>query len=84
MAADLNLEQKVREASQTLQDHADRVFSRHSDRVETQLKAQISDLQSQLETHEQARHASHLRFYLTVAGAIALSALVHFRHRKAK
>ncbi|CAM3062973.1 hypothetical protein CFR75_14435 [Komagataeibacter xylinus] len=84
MAADLNLEQTVRDASRTLQDHAEHVFSRHSDRVEKQLKEQISALQSQLETHEQARHASHLRFYLTVAGVIALSALVHFRHRKAK
>ncbi|GBQ25354.1 hypothetical protein AA0472_1729 [Acetobacter estunensis NRIC 0472] len=84
MAAELNLEQKLHDTSQKVRDHAEHVFSRHSDRVERRLEEQISALQSQLDSHEHARRTSHLRFYLTIAGVIAASALIHFRRHKAR
>ncbi|KDE20577.1 hypothetical protein CSR02_04430 [Acetobacter pomorum] len=84
MTRELLNEKNVQTVSDSLKEHIETLFSGHADRIERNLKNQIKTLQDQLETHEHKRHASHLKFCLTMAAALAVSAFVHFRHHKAQ
>lgn len=84
MTLEILNEKNSHTVSDSLKKHIETLFSGHADCMEKNLKSQIKTLQDQLETHEHKRHASHLKFCLTMAAALAISAIVHFRHRKAQ